>query len=133
MNSTFFGLRKDVVVCFSYCVPANSSYQVREQLDVYGDLELKLSNIGQDANKLCFGDFNARTGKKLDYLLSEDNTDIPVPPDIYEVDSDILLPRHNVDTKTNKYGDSLLSLCKSASLRICNGRKLGDILGSFTC
>ena len=33
----------------------------------------------------------------------------------------------------NKYGDNLLSLCKAAPLRICNGRKLGDILGSFTC
>ena len=73
-------------MCFSYCVPENSSFQVREHLDVYGDLELKLSNIGQDADKLCFGDFDARTGTKLDYLLSEDSMDIPVHPDIYEVD-----------------------------------------------
>ena len=37
------------------------------------------------------------------------------------------------DIKTNKYGDHLLSLCNSVPLRICNGRKLGDILGSYTC
>ena len=34
---------------------------------------------------------------------------------------------------TNMYGDRLIALCKSIPLRICNGRKLGDILGSFTC
>ena len=38
-----------------------------------------------------------------------------------------------MDIVTNKYGDNLLSLCKSVPLRICNGRKLGDILGSYTC
>ena len=42
-------------------------------------------------------------------------------------------PRSNLDTVTNKYGDILLQLCKAVPLRICNGRKLGDILGSFTC
>ena len=31
-----------------------------------------------------------------------------------------------------KYGDNLLQLCKAVP-GICNGRKLGDILGNFTC
>ena len=38
-----------------------------------------------------------------------------------------------MDKGTNKYGQNLLELCKTVPLRICNGRKLGDILGSFTC
>ena len=133
LKQSYFGLSRDLVVSFSYCVPENSSFQVREQLDVFGDIELKLSSVGQAVDKLCFGDFNARTGLKLDYLQSEDNTDIPVPSDIYETDSISSLPRLNMDSKKNKYGDNLLSLCKSVPLRICNGRKLGDILGSFTC
>ena len=62
LKQSFFGLSRDVVVCFSYCVPENSSFQVREQLDVYGDLELKLSSVGQNVDKICFGDYNARTG-----------------------------------------------------------------------
>ena len=133
LKQSFFGLSRDVVVCFSYCVPENSSFQVREQLDVYGDLELKLSSVGPNVDKLCFGDYNARTGQKLDYLESEDNTDIPIPLDIYETDIIRELPRQNIDIGTNKYGDNLLSLCKSVPLRICNGRKLGDIFGSYTC
>ena len=102
-------------------------------MDVFGDIELKWSSVGKHRDKLCFGDFNARTGVKLDYLQSEDNTDIPVPLDIYETDTVRVLPRQNFDSKTNKYGDNLLSLCKSVPLRICNGRKLGDLLGSYTC
>ena len=133
LKHDFFGLCRDVVVSFSYCVPEYSSFQLREQLDTYGDIEQKLSNVGQHVDKLCFGDYNARTGLKLDYLESEDNTDIPVPLDIYEQDIMRDLPRQNMDQSTNKYGNNLLSLCKSVPLRICNGRKLGDILGSYTC
>ena len=90
-----------------------------------------VKKIGVD--ELCVGDFNARTSLKLDYLQSEDNTDIPVSSDIYKTDLISSLLRLNMDSKTNKYGDNVLSLCKSVPLRICNGLKLGDILGSFTC
>ena len=49
---------------------------------------------------------------------SEDNTDIPVPTQIYETDAVSELPRLNMDTVTNKFGDILLSLCKTVPLRI---------------
>ena len=133
LNKTFFGLKRDIVVTFSYCVPEYSSYQLREQLDIFGDLEFKLGCIGAESDKLCFGDFNARTHTRPDYLLNEDNTDIPIPQDIYEADTVGTTVRGNLDTITNKYGDNLLQLCKTVPLRICNGRKLGDIMGSFTC
>ena len=38
-----------------------------------------------------------------------------------------------MDEGTNAYGDALVSLCKNVPLRICNGRKLGDTQGQFTC
>ena len=34
---------------------------------------------------------------ELDFLQSEDNTDIPVPLDIYEADAISSLPRQNMD------------------------------------
>ena len=37
--------------------------------------------MGPDVDKMCFGDFNARTWQDLDFLDSEDNRDIPVPLD----------------------------------------------------
>ena len=132
LNKQFFGLKNDTVVSFSYCVSKYSSYQLREQLDVYGDLEVKLSNIGPDIDKICLGDFNARTALKLDYIPHEDNIDIPVPCQIYQTDTVGSLPRRNMDPASNKYGDNLLDLCKAVPLRICNGRKLWDILGCHT-
>ena len=133
LDKNFFGLKRDIVITFSYCVPEYSSYQLREQLDIFGDLEYKLGCIGAETDILCFGDFNARTSNKPDYLINEDNTDIPVPRDIYTADTIGTTVRGNLDTVNNKYGDNLLNLCKAVPLRICNGRKLGDILGSFTC
>ena len=102
LNKTFFGLNSDIVVCFSYCVPEYSSYQLREQLDIFGDLELKLANVGPDIDKICLGDFNSRTGLKLDYIPYEDNTDIPVPREIYQTDTIRSFPRQNMDPTTNK-------------------------------
>ena len=67
-----------------------------------------------------------------DYIKNEDNTDLTLQQD-YETDTVATFPRGNMDVTVNKYGESLLSLCKNVPLRICNGRKLGDILGSFTC
>ena len=87
-------------------MPEYSSYQLREQLDVYGDLEVKLGNIGPDIDKICLGDFNARTGLKLDYIPQEDNIDIPVPCEIYQTDTVGTLPRRNMDPTTNKHGDN---------------------------
>ena len=46
LDKTFFGLDRDVAITFSYCVPEYSSYQLREQLDVFGDLVYKLSCVG---------------------------------------------------------------------------------------
>ena len=68
-----------------------------------------MSSVGQHNDKICFGDYNARTGTKLDYLEAEDNTDIPIPLDIYETDIMNELPRQNIDSGTNKYGELLLS------------------------
>ena len=70
---------------------------------------------------------------KPDYLVSEDNSEIPILDGLFPADSVAAYPRGNLDTGTNTYGDKLLDLCQSVPLRICNGRKLGDVVGSFTC
>ena len=102
------------------------------QFDPYSDLEEKLTNIAHNGDLICFGDYNARVRNGKDYLENEHNFDIPLPDD-YLTDNVAAYPRGNLDTTTNQYGDQLLSLCRSVPLRICNGRKLGDILGSYTC
>ena len=133
LKKGFFNFSKDVVISFTYCSPQNSSYLARTQLDPFEDFEQKLSCIDSDSDILVMGDLNARTGTVPDYIEFENNDNIPIPEDIYETDSQTNIPRGNMDTETNKYGHNLLELCRTVPLRICNGRKLGDIQGSYTC
>ena len=133
LNKEFFNLSKDVVIIFAYCSPQNSSYLVRTQIDPFEDLEDKIRVIEDDTDILVMGDLNARTGVELDFIEHDNDQNIPTPENMYETDSPINIPRGNMDRAINKYGQSLLELCKTVPLRICNGRKLGDILGSFTC
>ena len=132
LKKEIFRLQTDIFILFSYCVPANSSYTIRTQFEPFPDLEHKIGNLGPNSNLICFGDYNARTGQLIDYIENEDNTDLTLPHD-YQVDTVATYPRGNMDGVTNKYGEALISLCKNVPLRICNGRKLGDIQGSFTC
>jgi len=133
LSKEYFSFDRDIVVSFCYCVPSGSSYQTRTQFEPFEDFEQKLSNVSNDCDVVCLGDFNARTALKPDYLVSEDNSEIPILDGLFPADSVAAYPRGNLDTGTNTYGDKLLDLCQSVPLRICNGRKLGDVVGSFTC
>ena len=132
LDNTFFDLNKMTYLVFTYFSPANSSYSLRANLEPFHDLEQKLSLLEPNSEKIILGDFNARTGHKLDYIENEDNTGLELPGD-YVTDTVATYPRGNMDEVTNGYGDQLISLCRNVPLRICNGRKLGDTRGSFTC
>ena len=133
LDKDFFGLDRDIVVCFAYCVPTGSSYQIRTQFDPFEDLEQKLGSVKDNCDIITMGDLNARPGTKADYIPAEDNTSVPVLGRLCGTDTQAARPRSNMDCNTNSYGDKLIELCKSVPLRICNGRKIGDILGSYTC
>ena len=107
---------------------------MRHQLDVYNDLEGKLRSVPTDCDILVMGDLNARMGSEQEYINNENNSNIPIPDsDIYQSDTIATFPRQNTDTVSNDYGKKLLDLCRSVPLRICNGRKLGDLMGNPTC
>ena len=74
LSKTFFSVNRDIIVSFTYCVPADSSYQARTQFDPLEDLEEKISGVAQSGDLICFGDFNARTRSKPDYFVVDDNT-----------------------------------------------------------
>ncbi|CAG2219541.1 unnamed protein product [Mytilus edulis] len=82
------------------------------------------------------GDFNSRTGDRLDYI-KDDSLDINnfaqtnLLPDEYKIDN--CFNRYSCDKVVNGQGINLLDLSTSSSLRILNGRYIGDIMGNFTC
>ena len=133
LEKNFFSFERDLIVSFVYCVPNGSSFQTRTQFDPYEDFEEKISNFGDEFDLLCLGDFNARTAIKPDYIVDEDNSNVPLMSGMFMPDTVAASPRGNLDSGTNSYGDRLLELCQSAPLRICNGRTFGDVTGSYTC
>ena len=133
LKKEYFNLTRNIMLSFSYCAPAGSSYLTRTQIDPFADLEIKLADAAQDGELICFGDFNARTGTNIDYLNNEDNTDIPIIEDSYMTDTVATYPGGNRDLQTNQYGEELISLCRSLPLRICNGCKLGRRLIERAC
>ncbi|CAG2186198.1 unnamed protein product [Mytilus edulis] len=76
------------------------------------------------------------TGDKLDYI-KDDSLDINnfaqtnLLPDEYKIDN--CFNRYSCDKVVNGQGINLLDLSTSSSLRILNGRYIGDIMGNFTC
>ena len=126
LKKDFFNLDRDIIVSFTYCVPNGSSYQIRTQFDPLDDYVEKLSNISGSYDLLSLGDFNSRTAVRPDYLVDDDNTNIPVANRMFTPDAVAAVPRGNMDNLVNSYGLRLLEICQSVPLRILNGRKLGD-------
>ena len=126
----------DIFIVYAYCSPANSSVWSSEYMpsDIYEDLTNKLATCNANGSTILLGDLNARTKLLPDYIENENNDHVPVPPPtLYDTDTVATETRFNMDSGTNSYGAKFIDLCKSVPLRILNGRKLGDLLGNFTC
>ena len=87
LKKEYFHLDRDIIVSFSYCVPAGSSYQIRTQFDPLEDFLEKISNFNDDCDLVCLGDFNSRTACRLDYTVDDDFTDIPVANSMFTADT----------------------------------------------
>ena len=99
--------------------------------DYLSELEEEISLFSRKGEVILQGDFNARTGTLNECILIDDFNSTTLPDD-YEVDN--YLNRlsedcDNVDTR----GRALIDVCSEHSLRIANGRTVGDLWGKKTC
>ena len=118
--------------CFSYAPPSNSPYTQGLDYDVLQRLEDDISKFKLEGNVIIGGDFNAKTGRELDFVLDQNDAHSPIV-DIPTYVRDMPLKRQNYDKHSvDKQGESLLHICKSSSMRILNGRTKGDRFGRFT-
>ncbi|CAG2210548.1 unnamed protein product [Mytilus edulis] len=104
--------------------------------DDFLQLEKEINIFSKKGKIVLLGDFNSRTGDRLDYI-KDDSLDINnfaqtnLLPDEYKIDN--CFNRYSCDKVVNGQGVNLLDLSTSSSLRISNGRYIGDIMGNFTC
>ena len=76
MKKEFFGLNRDIYICFSYCVPSSSNVLHNPCMpdDIYDDLGEKLAKYAPMVDLIWMGDLNARTQTLLDYIPNESFT-----------------------------------------------------------
>lgn len=130
LDKKYFGLYKDLYVCFAYIPPQYSSYYLDQNIDYLEMLEADISKYRNMGYVLILGDFNARTASEHDFILNDDDKYLPLNED-YTIDTN-LTHRKSQDTKICTRGKELLEICVSSRLRILNGRTFGDLNGKYT-
>ena len=117
---------KDIFVCGIYIPPCGSNYFHPE---LFEDLENDIEIYSSQGSILLMGDLNSRTGKYSDSVCQEGNNMITNDQSEFAICS---TQRNSFDNELNNHGKRLLELCRSADLRILNGRVSGDSLGRAT-
>ena len=117
---------KDIYTCGLYIPPCNSPYF---NVELFEELENDIEIFSSQGSILLMGDLNARTGKFSDSVCKEGNNLITKDQSEFS-----LCPtqRNSFDNELSSQGKRLLEICKSADLRILNGRVRGDSLGRVT-
>ena len=117
---------KLIYTCGLYIPPCNLPYF---NVELFEELENDIEIFSFQASILLMGDLKARTGKFSDSVCKEGNNVITKDQSEFS-----LCPtqRNSFDNELNSQGKRLLEICKSADLRILNGRVRGDSLGRVT-
>ncbi len=102
-------------------------------LHIFLQLERDIARLSKLGEICVSGDLNARTGSLKDYICNDQINKYIKNCNDYSRD----LQKHkmircNQYVKINIRGRELVDLCKSAILRICNGRTVSDLCGDFT-
>ena len=127
LNGQLFGYERDLFMGIVYIRPADAKTRDQYFEELENDI-LKYEALG---DVLMSGDFNARTGTEPDYIVNDESLASYVTmPSSYV--ADIPYARNNQDKVCNEYGKLLLELCSSHSMRILNGRFIGDTQGHLT-
>ncbi|XP_013384075.1 uncharacterized protein LOC106154306 [Lingula anatina] len=127
LSSQSFGLQQDLYLCAVYVKPSNGALDE----STFEILESEIAAYAPSGTVCLLGDFNARTGNLQDTTVCENTPSAMIPnkPNT----SRICLQRNNLDSVINPQGRTLVDLCIASSMKILNGRTIGNSLGYFTC
>lgn len=135
INGAMFNLATNIILVCTYVPPegsvfyANSEIDEDNGIDLLKDKIIELKGTYPNAMWCMFGDFNARTSQKPDYINDECNN---VPGMEWYIGDDFMMKRQSKDHVVNKFGNSLIDMCIELNMHITNGRFAGDEKGEFT-
>ena len=128
-----FNLTEDLFICFIYINPENSTYS--SDVDIIEHIKRDIAVKKRQGKCLLMGDFNGYTNTVSDQneaTFNERSATI-IPQYLIEHEYNFMTRRNQDVRPPNNRGKDVLELCKMCDLRLLNGRKLGDIIGNFTC
>ena len=131
LDRKYFNEKNDIFICTAYISPSNYSRKNDFSDDPYDILTMEIAKYSQKGDIILTGDFNSRTGIADDYIINDQN--IEVGNNLISSIDSFHLKRSSMDNTIDSNGKRLLDLCKSANLRILNGRTFGDSNGTYTC
>jgi exonuclease III len=127
-------VRYDTVFCFIYIPPDGSTFyhDTSETNGVenfsHEIYTMCLDVVGEECKFFMAGDFNSRIGTEQDFIKDDDTNYL----DVDYVSDGFSVTRNSKDQVVNKFGKSLLSLCRSLGVHVLNGRAGDDKEGNFT-
>lgn len=135
LDGTFFGLNKDLFICFLYNPPAYSSYSQTLDENIFDNIVNDVVKYSENGNILLAGDLNARTGNgQLDFIEYDDYDSNITQLNYNDYTPDGDLPkRYSRDSVVSSRGKELNDFCIHSGMRILNGRTMGDFSGQMTC
>ena len=119
------GDSEDIFIGTYYVSPPNAKNPKTK--DFFTSLNDEILSFKKKGVVIVQGDLNARTGNEKDYIeydKFDDETGILISHNQYA--------RNSEDQVTNSRGKELLDVCKLNDFLILNGRKIGDLFGSYT-
>ena len=129
-DKNYFHINEDMYVAVAYIAPENSPVHNLYDIDIFKVIQDDISFFQNRGRVFLLGDLNSRTSTKSDFI--DNDRPIDIQYDENEVDTPI--PRSSMDKGSNRFGDSLLDICKSVNMRIVNGRLHNDkSVGRLTC
>ena len=131
LRKQFFGLERDVCIGIWYIPPHDSSRALQAH-EMWLSFENEITLLQHNSDILVMGDFNARTGERIDWVEHDSIMNFPFSLDCvkdYKIGN-----RMSMDHTVNAAGQTLLDTCIATGLRILNGRNGKDSgTGKFTC
>ena len=131
MKKEHFLLQKDVFLGTVYFSPER--YEKRNNQDYLSQLEKEIRGFKLRGEVMIQGDFNARVGNMQDLVYYSKYFDKENNITCFDTNSSMKLHRNSEDNVNKKRGKDLIDLCITSDLYIVNGRKLGDVIGRYTC
>ena len=130
LAKNFFKTNEDIYLCFAYANPDGSQH--RTETGILDQIKQDLAMYKNLGRCILMADLNGYTNTLPDYNTF-DNCSHNLPlPDNYICDTP--MNRRNLDSRAlNVRGKDILEFSKASGLKIVNGRKIGDIMGKFTC